>query len=280
MSKPNGMEPTRWIVGSAESFSGGVYISETNAVVKTGFHVKPSQEVAAMQYILQKCPEIPVPVVYHAWKGEDGNGNIAMALMPGKDLTEVWPEMDSSEKEIVMKDYKAILQRLRSLDPAPDTPVQIGALDGGPAVDHRPSDRRSGGPFSTEAELNSWLLSLIHPESEEWHSDFYAATVKSGMKANHKWRFSHGDIGPHNILVENGRISAVLDWELAGWYPEYWDYVKMIQYLPISCGDFPSYARRLWSDGKRDVFYDMEYMTDQMLDTQVVHGERILKRPR
>lgn len=61
---------------------------------------------------------------------------------------------------------------------------------------------------------------------------------------------------------------------------EHWDYVKMVQYLPINCGDFPSYARRLWTDGKEDVFYDTEYTTDQMLDTQVVHGERILKRPR
>lgn len=100
------------------------------------------------------------------------------------------------------------------------------------------------------------------------------------MKDNHKWHFTHGDMGPHNILVENGRISAVLDWELAGWYPEYWEYVKMIQYLPFECWDFRSYARRLWDVGEKEVFYDIEYMIDQTLDSQVGHGERIIKQPR
>lgn len=279
MGKPVGMEPTRWIMGSAED-GRGVYITATNALVKFGPHVKASREAATMQYVLQKCPEIPVPVVYDSWTGDDGYGYISMAPMPGKDLDDVWPDMDSTERESVMKDYKAILQRLRSLDPAPDAPIQIGAIDGGPAIDHRPSDRRSGGPFTTEAELNSWLLSLVHPDSREYHSDFYIETLKASMRDNHKWRLTHGDIGPHNILVENGRITAVLDWELSGWYPEYWEYVKMIQYLPFKCWDFQSHARRLWSVGKAEVFYDVEYMIDQTLDSQVEHGERVLKRPR
>lgn len=173
-----------------------------------------------------------------------------------------------------------ILHRLRGLDPSPDTPVKIGAIEGGPAVDHRRSDRRSGGPFATEAEFNDWLLSLVHSDSQQWHSDFYIESLKACMKDNHRWRLTHGDIGPHNILVENGRITAVLGWELAGWYPEYWEYVKMIQTLPFECRDFKSYARRLWSVGRTMVLYDMEFMIDQTLDSQAVHGERVIKQPR
>lgn len=280
MGKPAGMEPVRWVVGSADALRGGVYITESNALVKFGFHVNPSREAATMRYVLQKCPELPVPVVYDTWTGDDGLGYISMEPMPGKVLDDAWPEMDSTEKESVMKDYKAMLQRLRSLDPSPNMPIQIGAIDGGPAVDHRPSDRRSGGPFSTEAELNNWLLSLVHPEWVKFFSDFYIETIKGGMKDNHRWRFTHGDIGPHNILVANGRITGVIDWELSGWYPEYWEYVKMIQYLPYQCWDFLSHARRLWTVGEEQVFYDMEYMIDQTLDSQVVHGERVIKRPR
>jgi hypothetical protein len=29
-----------------------------------------------------------------------------------------------------------------------------------------------------------------------------------------------------NILVQDGRISGIVDWENAGWYPEYWEYTK------------------------------------------------------
>ena len=51
----------------------------------------------------------------------------------------------------------------------------------------------------------------------------------------------------------------------------------MIKY---KCCDFPCYARRLWIEGERLVFYDVEYMIDQILDSQVEHGERLIKRPR
>jgi thiamine kinase-like enzyme len=37
--------------------------------------------------------------------------------------------------------------------------------------------------------------------------------------------FSHGDLGPHNIIWSDGRI-VIIDWERAGWFPEYWDYTR------------------------------------------------------
>lgn len=42
----------------------------------------------------------------------------------------------------------------------------------------------------------------------------------------HSVVFTHGDFRPANIIVRNGKVAAILDWELAGWYPEYWEFVK------------------------------------------------------
>ena len=39
---------------------------------------------------------------------------------------------------------------------------------------------------------------------------------------------THGDFAPRNILLQNTKIVAVLDWELSGYYPEYWEYVKAL----------------------------------------------------
>ena len=40
--------------------------------------------------------------------------------------------------------------------------------------------------------------------------------------------FTHGDLCPRNILVnESLRITGIVDWEAAGWYPEYWEYINM-----------------------------------------------------
>ena len=40
-------------------------------------------------------------------------------------------------------------------------------------------------------------------------------------------RFSHADLRPENILVdpESLRITGIVDWEWAGWYPRCWDRV-------------------------------------------------------
>jgi len=46
-------------------------------------------------------------------------------------------------------------------------------------------------------------------------------------------KFTHGDIKHHNILVdEEGHITGLLDWESAGWYPEFWEYTTALRFLP------------------------------------------------
>ncbi|KZO94122.1 hypothetical protein CALVIDRAFT_539173, partial [Calocera viscosa TUFC12733] len=37
--------------------------------------------------------------------------------------------------------------------------------------------------------------------------------------------FSHGGLSPDNIMICDGRLSVLIDWETAGWMPPYWDYV-------------------------------------------------------
>jgi Ser/Thr protein kinase RdoA (MazF antagonist) len=46
-------------------------------------------------------------------------------------------------------------------------------------------------------------------------------------------KFTHGDIKHHNILVdEEGHITGLLDWESAGWYPEFWEYTTALRFVP------------------------------------------------
>lgn len=39
--------------------------------------------------------------------------------------------------------------------------------------------------------------------------------------------FTHGDLLPHNILVDGSKITAIFDWETAGYYPDFWEYCWM-----------------------------------------------------
>ena len=45
----------------------------------------------------------------------------------------------------------------------------------------------------------------------------------------HRVVFTRGDLKLRNILVKEGKITGFLDWESAGWYPEYWDFTTALK---------------------------------------------------
>ena len=48
----------------------------------------------------------------------------------------------------------------------------------------------------------------------------------SSLKENHRIILTHGDLHPRNIIIKDNTIAGIIDWELGGWYLEYWEYVK------------------------------------------------------
>ena len=41
--------------------------------------------------------------------------------------------------------------------------------------------------------------------------------------------FAHGDHCPWNVIMdEQYQITAVLDWESSGWFPDWWEYYQMM----------------------------------------------------
>jgi hypothetical protein len=55
----------------------------------------------------------------------------------------------------------------------------------------------------------------------------YVEKLFSCFSTEAKTHFAHGDLLPRNILVEGSKISGMLDWETAGYYPEFWKYCRM-----------------------------------------------------
>ncbi|KAG6215510.1 hypothetical protein E4U26_008478 [Claviceps purpurea] len=68
------------------------------------------------------------------------------------------------------------------------------------------------GPFVDEDDFNDTLRCIPLPD-----------VVHS---SGHEIVFTHGDLNMRNIMMYNGRLSGIIDWETCGWYPDYWDYTK------------------------------------------------------
>lgn len=44
----------------------------------------------------------------------------------------------------------------------------------------------------------------------------------------HSICFTHADLHLRNIMVRDGSITGIIDWEFSGWYPEYWEFAKAL----------------------------------------------------
>ncbi|KAI0857616.1 kinase-like domain-containing protein [Xylaria cubensis] len=160
---------------------------------------------------------IPVPEVLSSdWD------RITMEYIEGQTLKQAWPVLTPDQRSDILDQLRGYIAQLRALKG-----TQLGRLDGQGVV--VPSIMtRSGGPFATLAELHDWLVKpplRLQSESMYWHQ------ITTHLSSECPIVFTHGDIAARNIMVRNGKIVALLDWEFGGWYPEYWDYVFALRGL-------------------------------------------------
>ncbi|KAE8154390.1 kinase-like domain-containing protein [Aspergillus avenaceus] len=184
-------------------------------VIKSGPDLY-GHEASNLKYIAANTT-IPVPRVHKVEQGGDGKTKkIYMDYMPGKPLNKAWPEMTEDQKQSVASDLRNYVEQLRNLKG-----TYIGAANRGQAVIGK-FVAHGGGPFDNESQFNQFLFSRILPKVP----DTFRYHATKTFKTNHEIVFTHSDLAPRNILVDGGQVTAILDWEFAGWYPEYWEYVK------------------------------------------------------
>jgi tRNA A-37 threonylcarbamoyl transferase component Bud32 len=68
--------------------------------------------------------------------------------------------------------------------------------------------------------------SLISKNIRKTTSGYYTDYIQYMIKDDYSICFTHADLTPRNIIVKNNEVVGIIDWEMAGFYPEYWEYVK------------------------------------------------------
>ncbi len=74
----------------------------------------------------------------------------------------------------------------------------------------------------------------------------YRELLTSKLSTGHQIVMTHSDIRPQNILVQytaprSIKITGLIDWEMSGAYPEYWEYVKALNGVNCDLSDWYSY---------------------------------------
>jgi len=132
------------------------------------------------------------------------------------------PSMDEEARRAAQTGLRKYLDELRAIPPP--TPAYIGSCNGGPAYDHRIDNIRPCGPFASESDFNDFLVVPV----TECLSQELANQYRQQLADDHGIVFTHADLCGDHIFVEptTGKITGLIDWEMAGWWPAYWEYAK------------------------------------------------------
>jgi serine/threonine protein kinase len=188
-----------------------------NKVVKYGGSVRAA-EAYNMEYV-RKQTRINIPTVhlvfYHA-----GCTYIVMDYISGRTLQDIWTSVSESQRLAWASQLTDIIAELRAL-PSMDCTTP-GPLD--PSKEDKCEGQWftnfGAGPFDSHHDLSIWLnrkLSIARRGGNE---------TSSYPKFEDTCRlvFTHQDVAARNIILDDDDHLWVIDWELAGWYPEYFEY--------------------------------------------------------
>ncbi|KDB23753.1 hypothetical protein H109_04315 [Trichophyton interdigitale MR816] len=172
---------------------------------------------------------------------------LLMTCVPGRPIGQIMNTMTDEEVEQVVIDLKGYISELRQIPSDPSWEYRICNSQGGGFLDWRiPDSQNEELRFRSEADFNKYL-------TDPFWEEIRTRAAKS-HDIPHEIVFTHGDLNPRNILAENGKITGIVDWENAGWFPEYWEYTKMhytvrsVERWLVDVVDsvFPGYREELW----------------------------------
>lgn len=237
---------TNWVgaVVLHKMFNRKVILYSDSTVVKSGKRVAKG-EADALRVAAQAG--VPAPSVHRVHSTPDGQGHIRMDYIQGQRLDELWPDMSAEQNKDVVRQLRAIIEKMRSVAPPPDF---IGACDGTELRDTRLHFTYHSPPCRDEEAFNQFLLSALYEQTPPLVRDAFSRRLRS----DHRIFLSHCDLTPRNILVQDGKIQGLVDWEDSGWCPEYWEHVKFFQRT----------ADKDWKQYVADIFPELYH--DELVD--------------
>ncbi|KZT07664.1 kinase-like protein [Laetiporus sulphureus 93-53] len=184
---------------------------------------------------------VPIPAIRDAWSDATGTYYILMQRVHGRVLEDVLPSLTDSQRNMLARELGKYLQEIRSL-PSPHSGA-VCSLLGGAFRDDR-LDVEDIGPFADIREYHDWRISMVRElgvSAAHQPTIDRVDNIRTRLRDDFRIVFTHSDLHPENVLVDisndgEAHVAAIIDWEMAGWRPEYWEYVKCLNCMGQNAG--------------------------------------------
>lgn len=202
-------------------FGNRVVESRTTNGQLVAVKVKPQgafvRSEAEMMHFASQQPNILAPRVLGCYDVEPDIIATVTNVIPGQSLDKVWHLMDKSQRNSIKLQLKEQVQLYRR-----HTQSYIGRINHQETLNFFDRlDFHFMGPFESEEEFNNWCLERVKSPIARslWKR------LLPGMRAQSpRFVLTHGDLSARNIMVHEGKISGIVDWEYSGFFPEYMEY--------------------------------------------------------
>ncbi|PBK65507.1 hypothetical protein ARMSODRAFT_436833 [Armillaria solidipes] len=168
------------------------------------------------------CPRVTFPPEFHHYFDLLVNGDGTRTDELRTILQGFEPIADLSDSSELISDLRRALLELRAITPPPSG--QVSGANGAPFITLRFSNRDILQPFENIGAFHEMLLQSCSIRSR---LPRLRTVAKPVYARRHRLCFSHLDLSTSNILVKDGRLAGIVDWETAGWFPEYCEYTTL-----------------------------------------------------
>ncbi|KAF2028945.1 kinase-like protein [Setomelanomma holmii] len=178
--------------------------------------IKPPTFEARNLHFLKENTTIPIPTLVLEYNDND-RYFMQTERIAGTTLHTAWPSLSEEQKESIARQTADYLSQLRglqssSLQSIADQPLYsyFLFLDG---------YGKPHGPLFSDDELWSELLPVLGTLPQDIRTRF-----RDQMPVARPYTFTHGDLSAVNIMVKDGKVTGILDWENSGYFPVWWEF--------------------------------------------------------
>ncbi|KZT56284.1 aminoglycoside phosphotransferase [Calocera cornea HHB12733] len=145
----------------------------------------------------------------------EGSVLLLMTTLPGKPLGSALNEFSELQQQHLITQLSQFFGSIRAISQPSNMVCGIGGRGCASYI----MSLDTFGPFDSVPSFNAWMS--LRAQSRLGLER--AASLPERIDTA-ETRFTHGDLTPFNILVdEEGNVTGVIDWESAGWMPRHWD---------------------------------------------------------
>jgi hypothetical protein len=204
------------------------------------------------QKLLSSQPGFSIPLISRLELLSQPTDKTYLLLMSrdeGQPLSRIWRSLSTDQRSNIRKQLFVCLKELRQFT----SPI-VQTVDGRALDDIIISNCHTTPPRCKQiGSTEKWFenigdelrvgISVIHQTKDPVVIEAELQKLKDNFPNPEPYTLSHGDLNLGNILVKEDTITAIIDWEYAGYYPWWVERWRHEQLLMPGCNEL---LERLW----------------------------------